>query len=136
MAEPGNIAIPTLSGMMLDRGTKTLDKFAIAEQLDNVGAEIAFTVGTQSLEFRAKCLTKDLPTDHRPDRRGAAHSCVSVRRSSARRSSNSSAPAGLGAEHRGASAGGLRPRGLSPRASESAAHGQRLRGCREAGHPG
>jgi zinc protease len=61
MAEPGNIAIPTLTGMMLDRGTKSLDKFAIAEQLDNVGAEIAFSVGTQSLEIRAKCLTKDLP---------------------------------------------------------------------------
>jgi zinc protease len=61
MAEPGNIAIPTLTGMMLDRGTKKLDKFAIAEQLDNVGAEIAFSVGTQSLEIRAKCLTKDLP---------------------------------------------------------------------------
>jgi zinc protease len=61
MVESGNIAIPTLAGMMLDRGTKTLDKFAIAEQLDNVGAEIAFTVGTQSLEVRAKCLKKDLP---------------------------------------------------------------------------
>jgi zinc protease len=61
MAESGNIAIPTLAGMMLDRGTKTLDKFAIAEQLDNVGAEIAFSVGTQSLEVRAKCLKKDLP---------------------------------------------------------------------------
>jgi zinc protease len=61
MAEPGNIAIPTLAGMMLDRGTKKLDKFAIAEQLDNVGAEIAFAVGMQSLEIRAKCLKKDLP---------------------------------------------------------------------------
>lgn len=61
MVESGNIAIPTLTGMMLDRGTKSLDKFAIAEQLDNVGAEIAFTVGTQSLEVRAKCLRKDLP---------------------------------------------------------------------------
>lgn len=61
MAEPGNIAIPTLAGMMLDRGTKTMDKFAIAEQLDNVGAEIAFSVGTQSVEVRAKCLRKDLP---------------------------------------------------------------------------
>ena len=61
MAEPGNIAIPTLVGMMLDRGTKKLDKFAIAEQLDNVGAEIAFSVGTQSLEVRAKCLKKDVP---------------------------------------------------------------------------
>ena len=61
MAEPGNIAIPTLAGMMLDRGTTSLDKFAIAEQLDNVGAEIAFSVGTQSVEVRAKCLKKDLP---------------------------------------------------------------------------
>ncbi len=61
MAAPGNIAVPTLAGMMLDRGTKSLDKFAIAEQLDNVGAEITFGVGTQSLEIRAKCLRKDLP---------------------------------------------------------------------------
>jgi zinc protease len=61
MAEGGNIAIPTLSGMMLDRGTKTLDKFAIAAKLDNVGAEISFSVGVQSLEVRAKCLRKDLP---------------------------------------------------------------------------
>jgi zinc protease len=61
MAESGNIAIPTLSGMMLDRGTKLLDKFAIAEKLDNVGAEISFSVGTQSLAIRAKCLRKDLP---------------------------------------------------------------------------
>jgi zinc protease len=57
----GNIAIPTLSGMMLDRGTKALDKFAIADKLDNVGAEISFAVGVQSLEVRAKCLKKDLP---------------------------------------------------------------------------
>jgi zinc protease len=61
MAGSDNIAIPTLTGMMLDRGTKTLDKFAIAEQLDNVGAEISFGVGSQSLEIRAKCLNKDLP---------------------------------------------------------------------------
>jgi zinc protease len=61
MAEPGNVAVPTLTGMMLDRGTKSLDKFAIAEQLDDVGAEIAFSVGMQTLEVRAKCLRKDLP---------------------------------------------------------------------------
>src|SRR3984957_14905516 len=61
MAESGNIAIPTLSGMMLDRGTKLLDKFSISEKLDNVGAEISFAVGVQSLEIRAKCLRKDLP---------------------------------------------------------------------------
>ena len=61
MSESGNIAIPTLSGMMLDRGTKSLDKFSISEKLDNIGAEISFAVGVQSLEIRAKCLKKDLP---------------------------------------------------------------------------
>jgi zinc protease len=61
MAGSGNIAVPTLMGMMLDRGTKSLDKFAIAERLDDVGAEIAFSVGTETLEWRAKCLKKDLP---------------------------------------------------------------------------
>jgi zinc protease len=61
MAGPGNIAIPTLTGMMLDRGTETLDKFQIAERLDGVGAQISFGVGVQTLEIRAKCLKKDLP---------------------------------------------------------------------------
>lgn len=61
MGPPGNISVPTLAGMMLDRGTKSLDKFAIADRLDNVGAEITFAVGTQSLEIRAKCLKKDVP---------------------------------------------------------------------------
>jgi zinc protease len=61
MAGTGNIAVPTLTGMMLDRGTKSLDKFAIAEKLDNVGAEISFVVGTQTVEIHAKCLNKDLP---------------------------------------------------------------------------
>ena len=61
MGEPGNITIPTLTGMMLDRGTKVLDKFAIADRLENVGAEISFAVGAQSLELHAKCLKKDLP---------------------------------------------------------------------------
>ena len=65
MAGPGNIAVPTLAGMMLDRGTKSLDKFAIAGRLDDVGAEISFSVGTQSLEIRAKCLKKDLPLEAR-----------------------------------------------------------------------
>ncbi|HMD72394.1 MAG TPA: pitrilysin family protein [Steroidobacteraceae bacterium] len=57
----GNAAVPTLTGMMLDRGTRAMDQFAIAQQLENVGAEISFGVGTQSLEIRAKCLKKDLP---------------------------------------------------------------------------
>jgi zinc protease len=61
MAGTGNAAVPSLTGMMLDRGTSRLDKFAIAERLEDVGASITFGVGTQSLEIRAKCLRKDLP---------------------------------------------------------------------------
>jgi zinc protease len=61
MAGSGNAAVPTLTGMMLDRGTATLDKFAIAARLEEVGASISFSVGTQSLEIHAKCLRKDLP---------------------------------------------------------------------------
>ena len=53
-------AIPTLTGMMLDRGTRAQDKFAIARQLEEVGAEISFSVGVQSLQFQARCLRKDL----------------------------------------------------------------------------
>jgi zinc protease len=60
MSDGGNIAVPTLSGMMLDRGTKAFDKFAIAEKLDNVGAEVGFGVGPQSLEIHARCLKRDL----------------------------------------------------------------------------
>jgi zinc protease len=59
-APADNAAIPTLTGMMLDRGTRTADQFTIAAQLENVGAEISFNVGTQSLEIHAKCLKKDL----------------------------------------------------------------------------
>jgi zinc protease len=61
MADGGNVAVPSLSGLMLDRGTKALDKFAIAAKLDDVGAEIGFGVGPQSLEITARCLRKDLP---------------------------------------------------------------------------
>ena len=61
MAGTGNAALPTLMGMMLDRGTRAEDQFAIAQQLEEVGAEISFNVGVQSLQFDAKCLAKDLP---------------------------------------------------------------------------
>ncbi len=61
MAGGGNITVPTLTGMMLDRGTRSLDKFAVAQRLDDVGAQISFGVGTQSLQVRARCLRKDLP---------------------------------------------------------------------------
>ena len=60
-AAPGNLAVPTLVGMMLDRGTTSEDQFKIAHQLESVGAEITFEVGDQMVEIHAKCLKKDLP---------------------------------------------------------------------------
>lgn len=61
MAGDDNAAIPTLVGMMLDQGTTTEDKFAIAEKLESVGATIDFGVDTQTATVTAKCLKKDVP---------------------------------------------------------------------------
>ena len=55
-----NAAIPTLVGMMLDQGTTTEDKFAIAQKLESVGATIEFNVNTQLVSINAKCLKKDV----------------------------------------------------------------------------
>ncbi|HTJ77984.1 MAG TPA: pitrilysin family protein, partial [Rariglobus sp.] len=56
-----NLAVPTLVGAMLDKGTTTEDKYAIAQKLDSVGAELGFEVGGTLMEFSGKCLRKDLP---------------------------------------------------------------------------
>jgi zinc protease len=58
-AAADNPAVATLTGMMLDKGTTKADKFAIAQQLEGVGATISFNVGVQTLGIRAKCLRKD-----------------------------------------------------------------------------
>lgn len=60
MAGGGNAAVPMLTGMMLDRGTRAQDQFAIARQLEEAGAEVSYNVGTQSMQFQARCLKKDL----------------------------------------------------------------------------
>ncbi len=57
----GNIAIPTLVGGMLDKGTNQQSKFEIARKLDSVGARIGFSVRGVMTEFGGKCLRKDLP---------------------------------------------------------------------------
>src|SRR4029078_8218954 len=44
-APPQNLAIPTLAGEMLDKGTTQHDKFAIQQKLDEIGAKIDFSVG-------------------------------------------------------------------------------------------
>ncbi len=60
MAGEGNAAVATLTGIMLDRGTRAQDKFAIARQLEEVGAQITYNVGRQTLQVQAKSLKKDL----------------------------------------------------------------------------
>jgi len=57
----GNPSIPMLTGMLLDQGTQKRDKFAIAEELEAVGASIDFRVGVDLLEISAKSLKKDAP---------------------------------------------------------------------------
>ena len=60
-AAEGNSTIATLTGMMLDKGTTTEDRFAISRKLESVGATIAFSVDTQMAEVNAKCLKQDVP---------------------------------------------------------------------------
>jgi len=57
----GNPVIPVLTAMLLDQGTQRQDKFAIAQQLEAVGANIHFAADTDVLHVSAKCLKKDLP---------------------------------------------------------------------------
>jgi zinc protease len=57
----GNPAVASLTAMLLDQGTKTQDKFAIAEKLEAVGAAINFRVGTDLLDISGKSLKKDAP---------------------------------------------------------------------------
>lgn len=56
-----NLAIATLTGGMLDKGTTSHDKFEIAHQLDSVGAGLSFSVGDTMVTFSGKCLRKDVP---------------------------------------------------------------------------
>jgi zinc protease len=56
-----NLAIASLVGGMLDKGTTKQDKFAIAQKLDAVGAELAFAVDDTMVNFSGKCLRKDVP---------------------------------------------------------------------------
>lgn len=60
-APEGNPALARLTGSMLDKGTLTKDKFAIAQQLESVGASLGFGVGNEVLTIFGKCLKKDVP---------------------------------------------------------------------------
>ncbi len=60
-APDSNLAIASLVGGMLDKGTTTQDKFAIAQKLDAVGAHLAFGADSTMIYFNGKCLRKDVP---------------------------------------------------------------------------
>ena len=55
-----NTMIADLTGNLLDKGTTTKGKFELAEELENLGASISFSVGKHTLSFTGKCLKKDL----------------------------------------------------------------------------
>lgn len=55
-----NHAIPSLVGLLLDKGTTRQTKFEIAAKLEGVGAQISFGVDGTMLHIHAKCLSKDL----------------------------------------------------------------------------
>lgn len=59
-APADNPALAYLTGSMLDKGTVAHDKFAIAGQLESVGAALSFGVGTETLAINGKCLAKDV----------------------------------------------------------------------------
>ncbi|KAB2854717.1 MAG: insulinase family protein, partial [Bauldia sp.] len=60
-APENNPALARLTGSMLDKGTVAKDKFAIAQQLESVGAALSFNVGNEVLTISGKCLKKDVP---------------------------------------------------------------------------
>jgi zinc protease len=57
----GNVALATMTGAMLDKGTTKQDKFAIAQQLGGVGASLSFSVDASTLRMSGKCLSRDFP---------------------------------------------------------------------------
>ncbi|MDP3069485.1 MAG: pitrilysin family protein [Opitutaceae bacterium] len=58
---PGNSAIADLAAGMLDKGTVQQDKFAVAAQLEQAGATLAFGTDSHALNIAGKCLRQDLP---------------------------------------------------------------------------
>lgn len=60
-AAASNRSLAYLAAGMIERGTTKHDQFQMADLLENVGASLKFNVKTDTLQFSAKCLTKDLP---------------------------------------------------------------------------
>lgn len=58
----GQPMLANLTASMLDKGTKRRDRFAIAELLDTLGANISFTTDSHSLSFSGRFLRPDAGT--------------------------------------------------------------------------
>lgn len=54
-----NPLLASLTAQMLDQGTERNDRFALAESLDTLGAELGFQAGAHSLAFSGKFLRND-----------------------------------------------------------------------------
>jgi zinc protease len=52
-------ALASLTASMLDKGTTTLDRFAIAERLDTLGADLGFAASSHSMGFSGQFLRGD-----------------------------------------------------------------------------
>jgi zinc protease len=60
-APAGRPAVPQLTAMMLNRGTKKADKRAIGERLDRVGAQLTVANGAMHATLDGSGLSRDLP---------------------------------------------------------------------------
>lgn len=60
LSPPTNLALATLTGGMLDKGTKKQDQFAISQKLESAGATLQFKVENYSLVIDGQCLKKDV----------------------------------------------------------------------------
>lgn len=56
-----NIVTAGLTASMLDKGTKTHDKFSISEKLERVGASLSFSCDKYHVNFTGHCLKEDVP---------------------------------------------------------------------------
>ena len=61
-ARADNPAVPTLTAMLLEAGTARHDKFAIADTLAEIGAELSFSPGAARIGIYGKSLKQDVPT--------------------------------------------------------------------------
>ncbi len=58
----GNQKIASLTAAMLDKGTKSKDKYVISDMLESAGAELSFSSTRHHVQFAGHCLKNDLET--------------------------------------------------------------------------